>query len=319
MASFSVSDVALTGFRIGREHPKAVAVWAGLQFVLSLTSGLAMITLFAPALATFAGLGANLSRGPASSSDPAAAMAAFQQMGPLFLFMALSALIFYPILYGAMNRAVLRPSDDRFGYLRIGADELRQLGLMLLLIGVAIVATIALSIALVAAFVPLGLMSGARTTAGTGSLIAASALTIMFLFAAFALWIYVWVRLSLASALTFATGKVNLFGSWTLTRGQFWPMFGAYLVAFILAIVVLLLTGVINIAVTAAAGGGFGASAAQQLTSVGAFLTPARIISLLVSSAANALIWPVTLTPPAAIYKTLPGSVSAIDTAAAFD
>ena len=52
------------------------------------------------------------------------------------------------ILGAAMNRAVLRPSEERLGFMRLGADELRQLGLgclMLVVFAAALVAYSALS------------------------------------------------------------------------------------------------------------------------------------------------------------------------------
>jgi len=312
MASFSASDAALTGFRIVRERPKAVAVWAAVQFVIALASSLIMVSLAGPFLDS-------LKAGGGATRDPAAAMAMFRQVGPLYLFFVLFALIFYPILYAAMNRAVLRPNDEGFGYFRLGADELRQLGLTLMMVGLVLVAYIALIIVVAAMAATFSTAFGARTGAAAGAAAPLILLAVLLGFAVICLWIYFWVRLSLASALTFATRRVNLFGSWTLTRGLFWPMFGAYLVAAILVVVVLMLTGVITLAITAAFGGGLAGIAQATPSTVASVLTPARLAGLVISSAANALVWPVMLTPPAAIYQSLPGSVSAIDAAAAFD
>jgi hypothetical protein len=289
MTSFSVSDAATTGFRIVREHPKAVAIWAALQLMLSLGSSVVMVTFGAP-LTTLGTFGANASR------DPAVAMAEFQQLAPLFAFFLIFALVFYPILYAAMNRAVLRPEEEGFGYLRVGADELRQFGLMILLIAVGIAAYIAVIVAMLIAVVPLGLMTAASRGAGAaGPTFAVGILTLLLILAAVALWVFVWVRLSLASALTFATRKVNLFGSWTLTRGLFWPMFAAYLVALILVIVVMVLTGVISVALAAVTGGAASLTSAANLSSLSAFVTPTRLVGLVVSSLAYALVWPVML------------------------
>ncbi|MEI9891311.1 MAG: hypothetical protein WDN45_12940 [Caulobacteraceae bacterium] len=67
--------------------------------------------------------------------------------------------------------------------------------------------------------------------------------------------IYGFVRLSLASPLTFDTRKVDLFGSWALTRGRFWKMLGTYLLVVGLALVIGLLVMIITIAVAAVLGG----------------------------------------------------------------
>lgn len=45
----------------------------------------------------------------------------------------------------------------------------------------------------------------------------------------FVFLIWLAVRLSLASPLTFDTRRVRVFGSFALTRGRFWSLLGAYL------------------------------------------------------------------------------------------
>lgn len=137
-----------------------------------------------------------------------------------------------------------------------------------------------------------------------------------------AAWIYVWVRLSLASPLTFATRRINLFGSWRLTRGIFWPMLGAYLVAGILAIVVSLLILAISAAVSAAVGGGLSGLQSMMkpdMSSLATYLTPARFVTIFANAVSTALVWPVLLTPASAIYRSLPEAVDADKTASAFD
>lgn len=312
MANFSASDVALTGFRIVRERPRVVAIWAAIQFVISLGFSLGMVSLAGPALASLSAGGASASR------DPAQAVAMVRQLAPFYALLVLFSLAFYPVLYATMNRAVLRPSEEGLGYIRLGADELRQLGLLLLIVLFVVVAYIALIIALVAIVAA----TGAVTRGGGAGTSLIGLLAVLVGLAAICAWIYVWVRLSLASAQTFATRRINLFGSWALTRGQFWPMFGAYVVALILAIVVSLLAGVISLAVGAVLGGGVGGLSAlfqPNMTSVAAYLTPARLVQLVIGAASNALVLPVLFTPAAAIYRSLPGSLGEMEAASAFD
>ena len=83
-------------------------------------------------------------------------------------------------------------------------------------------------------------------------------------------------------------------------------------------------TLVISSAVTAVIGGGASGMAGMfrpDMSSLAAYLTPARIVSLVISSISSALVWPVLLTPAAAIYKSLPGVLgeTGAATAAAFD
>jgi hypothetical protein len=306
MARFSVGDAALTGFRIVRAHPKAFAIWAVLQFIFSLGSALAVVSLIGPALA---GVTAGQGR------DPAAALAMFRNLGPFYLAILFAVLIITPIVNGAMNRAVLRPSDEGFGYIRLGEDELRQFGLILLGIGVGLVAYVILLLAVVAAVMVPALMTARSVGGGT---VWSVLLSVILGFFVVGLWIYVWVRLSLAPALTFATRKINLFGSWKLTKGLFWPMFGAYTVAFILVIVIQLTTAVVSLSLTTA-GGGLAGLTHPDLASAMNVFAPMRLISLAISAISSALVLPLIMTPPAAIYKSLPGSVSEIEAASVFD
>jgi hypothetical protein len=315
MASFSASDAALTGFRIVRERPRTLMVWIAVQFVVQAVLVLGMVQVAGPAMTQLSAASVG------STRDPAQTAAIVGQLGPFYLLIALFSLIFYPILYSTMNRAVLSPGEEGFGYIRFGADELRQIGLLLLVFGIGIVAYIALIFVLVVA----GIVAAVATGSGHGgpsAMILTGLVAVLVGLAILAAWIYVWVRLSLASPLTFATRKINLFGSWRLTRGLFWPMLGAYVVAFILAMIAMLLTTVISLAVSGVLGGGVAGLQAvlrPDMSSIPAYLTPARLVSLAISAVSSALVWPVLLTPAAAIYRSLPEAVEAPNVAAAFD
>jgi len=126
MAQFSVSDVAFTGFGIVRHKPVAVLIWVLVQLVIAFGFSVLLVTRFGPVFQQIATLT------PAQQQDPAQAVAMLRLMAPLYGYGILFALIFYPILFATMNRAVLRPGDDAFGYIRVGPDEARQLGLILI-------------------------------------------------------------------------------------------------------------------------------------------------------------------------------------------
>jgi hypothetical protein len=301
MRGFSATEAAFTGFRIVRERPRAVLVWGLIQIVIGLVFGAVMVVTAGPTVMAAQAQGL-------ATKDPAQAVAMLRQLLPMYAMLMVFALIFYPIVYAAMSRAVLRPQDEGFAYLRLGADELRQLGLMLWILLVAFVAYVASILVLVVVFLATGFAGAASGgKVGAGALVGGLA-GILALLAFIALWIFIAVRLSLASPLTFATGRVNLFGSWTLTRGRFWPILGTYLLTLALAAVVYMLGYAIIAACVAVAGGGIGGLATlfrPDLSSLAAFLQPARLAQVVLSGLLTALIWPVILTPPAAIYRSL--------------
>ena len=296
MAGFSATDAALNGFRLVWERPKVLPWWAGLQFVFSL--GLSAFTAVSagPAFTKLAAM----RLGP--GADPTEVLGLFRQIAPTYVVLLAATLVLYAVLYAAMNRAVLRPNEDAFGYLRLSSDELRQLGLFALLVAIGFVVYIALVLVVAVLFTAAALATGGANSPG-------SALAVVVLIPAIlAVFIFFFVRFSLASPLTFATHRIDLFGSWALTRGRFWPLLGTYVIAFALNLVVLLLTFAIAVAALTVAGGGVGALAdlgRLDLSSLDAVLRPGRIAYLAVSAIGSALAWPVMLTPPAVIYRAI--------------
>ena len=236
MAEFSISEAALTGFRVVREHPRAVLVWAAFQLVFSLLMRALVASTAGPDLIA-------LMANP-TPPDQARASLMLGQLIRLAVVVLPFALVFLAILMGAMNRIVLRPAEDRFGYLRLGGDEVRQLCL------IALASVVFLGIEVAAAIVAgllIGVVGGGR--ASPSSLI----LALVLVYVAVILFA---VRFSLASALTFDRRKVDLFGSWRLTRGRFWPLFGALVITIALAMVIGLLGFVITSALQLVATGG---------------------------------------------------------------
>jgi hypothetical protein len=99
-----------------------------------------------------------------------------------------------------------------------------------------------------------------------------------------------------------------------MTRGRFWPLLGTYLIAFALSVVVIVLTIAIADAAVAVAGGGMAALAStvqSDMSSVAVVLKPARLANITVFAIGQALIWPVTVAPAAAIYRALTGGAAA--------
>jgi hypothetical protein len=276
MAGFSITEVGFTGFRVVREHPRAVLFWAAAELVFMILLTLAL----GPMVNTLTSLPPEVwrdSKRLSAAIEPYAGTA-----DAVWLLLA----PFNAVLNAAMNRAVMRPDQDRFGYLRLGLDELRQLGLILILLALVFVGA-----TLVGILVQFG-----------GPALGALALT-----AAIALWIVGGLRLSLASALTFDRRQIDLVGAWRLTQGRLMPLVAAYALAAAMSIVVFLLTSAVTEAAVALASlaGGDASQAARMPTSLSAFLRPAEIVNLVLGAVSVALMWPVWLTPPAAIYLRL--------------
>ena len=213
VADFSIQDAAFSGFGVVREHRSYVFIWAGLALIVSLVLTAATIIIAGPAMTNLQALSASGIR------DPATVLPLLGRLVPLYLVMTPASLVFYGVLCAAMNRAILRPADIRFAYLALGADEFRQIALLLLGFVLFAGVYILLVIGLVIAAVLLNSVAHAPP----------ALLGFIAVVAAFTAMIWLAVRLSLASALTFreAVG-CRCSSSWALTKGRFWSILGTY-------------------------------------------------------------------------------------------
>jgi uncharacterized membrane protein len=87
------------------------------------------------------------------------------------------------------------------------------------------------------------------------------------------LTIWVGVRLSLATPMTFASHRFAVRDAWGASRGKFWPLFGMIVLAVIFYVMVWLLISVIGMALIGLAGG------AQALENIRS-LSGAAIVSV---------------------------------------
>jgi hypothetical protein len=298
MPAFSLTDAAFEGFRLTRERPGVVGAWAVLYGLMSVLTGLVMIATVGPQFATLRD--AARSGGP---TDPAEAMRQFRILAPFFASILPFVLVFWSVLTCAVYRAILMPEQGGFGRIRLGADEFRMMGLTVILWFLAFV-TIFLS-ALVAG---IGVMVAAASgpLAGfLGNLISVGSLGIT---------VWVWVRLSLAGPMTFLTGEIHVFRSWSLTHGHFWRLAWTYGLALILAAVVTLLALVIFTATA----GVFVTMSGRPLSdiakvfetdtaSLAAYFTPAQVLYQAFWAVLQVVVYAVLLSPAAVIYASLTG------------
>jgi len=288
MSDIAVTDTAFTGFRVVREHPLALPFWALAALVFSLAIK-----------GAFLAAGGKIIDPPMFQTDPAQAramLAEFAGLAPAILAAAAVGLVVNCIAYAALNRAVLRPQEGAFGFLRLGVGELRLLGAMVLLAIVFLAAYIGL-IFVVVICAALAALGGKVVAIIVGAMTLATAICIFAILA---------VRLSLVLPCAFDTGKIALGESWALTRGRFWPILGVYLLALALTGVVLLLAWLVKMGVGALV---LGSRLPDFLTNepenLADLFTPVILLRFTLSAVTSALIWPLTLTPAPAIYRQL--------------
>lgn len=289
---FSASDAAFSGFRAGREHFRAVLVWIVVFGAASLALSVAIFPIMGPYLAELEQLGSQ------TNPDPQASLALLNKLWPFIGPILIYSFAVNAVQYAAVNRMILRPSDSAFGFLRLGGDELRQLGVA---IGLALVIFAAYLVGVIGVtMIAIALGAVNKGLALFAGVIAGLALV--------AFLIVLMVRLSLASAQTFATGRINLFGSWRLTRGHFWSLLGAYLLALILAAIVWMAIQALAMVAAMLVGGGMSAVGEMQspdVSSLQAFYTPSTIVRTAFAIITAPFLTLIVLCPAPEIYRQL--------------
>lgn len=298
MSDIRSSEVAFTGFRFIRAHPGVIAIWAGVY--------LAVVFLAIAALIFMAGAEFTQLTRLQGGEGGALALSLLARLAPAFAVLGVGAAMAFAVVYAGAARAVLRPQEKAGAYLRLGADEWRQF-LLLLLMGVVFLAAYIALIVAAALLIAGGAM--VFRDAGVGGVILGILLGVASGLAAFCAAVYIAVRLSLASPLTFDRGRVDLFGSWALTKGRFRSLLGAYLLAWLLAMIVSAAAFAINLAVTGVGGGlaGLMQMGSPDMSSLGAYLSAAVVAGLVVNAIAAALMWPVMLMPASEAYRQIVG------------
>lgn len=290
MSKFSASDAAFSGFRLVRENLKTVAIWGGLLTVASFLYNVVSIHFFGPQMHALSEYFASNTDNP----DVEEFGRRVADLTPMMLWTLPYSLVLNGVLFAGINRLVLRPEEKGFAHLGFGLTEARQAAVWLS-INVAICGVVGLGLGL-AEF--MGALGGP-----TGALLAL-AITLATLGALF----YLPVRLSMASATTFDTGKLTVVRSLPLTKGLFWSLLGAYFLAVVMCVIVFLLLMVILSAATALLTGDIGAGGRvlhADSTSLKAYLTPLGMVQTVISTAMSLLISLIVFSPPPTIYRIL--------------
>ncbi len=290
--TFSATEAAFEGFRIVRRHPLALVFWA-LAYILFFA---VFFLMFGGSLAALMATMQSLKGAEPSPQD-------LEGLGQSYIgFMGLAAplgLILGAVLNAAVARAVLTPQDNRFGYVRLGADELRVMAVSLILAIVFFAAAIVL-------FAVVGIAAGVAAQAGQGL---AWLVGILLGLVAVAALVWLSMRLSLAVPITVAEKRIAPFASFSLTKGRTLAILGMAIIAFIMSMLVSILGTIIALPVTMITGGletlatFQGQSTLQILQAAGAALVAWGVVNAIFSAMQLAVLY----APFSAIYRDLKG------------
>ncbi|RZJ00648.1 MAG: hypothetical protein EON90_06415 [Brevundimonas sp.] len=301
MAHFSATDAALEGFRLARRNPKAVVVWALLALVFNFAIISVMIAIAGPALTELNEL---------NRAGPAAANSArtLELAGPVmagYLAMIPLAFIYLAVFSGAIFRGLVQPQDRAPGFLKLGGDELRLLATSIVVCVISMVAIFLISLILT---ILVGVIATAASGGGEPNLAVMIPgillLYVAIIFAALAIY----VKFSFAGPMTFVRKKILIFQSWGATNGRFWPLFGCYLLAIVLGVIVTLLGAVIGLAAMMALGGSITALTSPNMSSLAAYFTPGMIAYLIVNSIVSGLTFAIYQAPAMTAYQAIHGA-----------
>ncbi len=226
----SVGSILGGAFRLVRDHPLAVLVWSLIQGVAFVALFFALHPLF-QVYADFVSaiLSKQIVAAPGKPPDLQALqplIARMQAAAGIVLLAELGLFALLMILFTATQRAVLRPAERGFFYLRLGGDEFRLMGLAFVLavclgIGMFIAEFVLVILVLIVAF-------------ATGSGAVTGVLVLALVCALMCAILYAEVRLSLAFPLSFVRRNFIVGEAWRLSKGRFWTLFGAYFILWLL-------------------------------------------------------------------------------------
>lgn len=302
MADFSATNAAFEGFRLARERPAAIGIWSAFLLVFGVVTTALLIAMAGPQLAAMATA--------EPGADPSQMMASFGAIGPAYLLILLLSFVAYAVLYAAVFRAILRPAEGGVGFLRLGGDELRVGLALLAVIGILFVAYIVCVLAGAVVFGGAAAAAAGAGDAGGPMALVAGLIGFVVFVGLFCALIWLLVRLSLALPATFDRRSIQIASAWRLTKGRFWPLLGAYLLSFVLMIVVYLLALIVFAAIAALLGGGLAAVGGvfqPDLTSLAGYFTPLIIVYTVFTAVLSALALAITVGTTAAAYREIAG------------
>lgn len=295
--AFSATESAFEGFRLAKRSPMTILVWAVFYIVVTAL----VIAVAGGAMGQFMQMAATMEPGAEpSDAEMMAFMSAYFSMLGLILPISL---VLGSVSYAAVNRAVVRPSESAFGYLRLGMDEVRVFVVSLVL---SIVFGLGFGLAGGLIFGVMGAM--AAMMSDNAGLVGLLMVVAGLLFVALIIWVV--VRLSLALPITVAERRIAIFDSWKLTKGHFWGLLGMAILAWVLCLVVQILLSIVLMPILFAVSGGFENLAAIETMQPMEFLqtmAPMAITILVFAAIVSALQLAIMYAPFASAYMGLTG------------
>ncbi|MDC7677343.1 hypothetical protein [Asticcacaulis machinosus] len=289
-------DFAFAGFEIIKKNPVAVLLWGVVYTVVSLVATVLMVLMGGTSLAALQ------SYEQSPPADPTAVFGQLAAILPSALLAGLIGLVVSAVIQCAVYRTVLQPSAKGFGYMQLGSHELRQ-----------VIATILWYLAfflfyilfLVAAMIPLVLAS--LVTRANGVL--GGILIFIVAVAAVVAFIYILSRWSLALVQSFDERKINLLGSFKLTKGSGWTLLGGYVLLTIVVIMIAAVVFGVLFGVAMGMGIGFSEAASQimqpDMSSLTALFTGIYGIQIVISGLLSGIGYALFYGATTAAYQAL--------------
>ncbi|RZJ46565.1 MAG: hypothetical protein EON87_04190 [Brevundimonas sp.] len=295
--SLSASEAAFEGFRVARRSPLAILWWSALYLLMFA----AIFLIGGPALVQVMAQTQALETGGDPSMEDVRALG--ESYAAFMGWIIPPAIVIGAMLNAAVARAVIRPAESAFGYLRLSMDEVRVFVVSLLL-------GILITVASMAIFMVIGILAGAASATGQTWLWLVIVLAALGGMAAI---VWLMVRLCLAIPITLAERRMAVFASWGLTKGHFWSLFGIAVIAAIMSIIVSLLGGIVAAPLTLLTGGlgALGREEGATLVELIRIGWPALLVWGMVNSVLSALQVAVLYAPFSAAYMQLKGTPSA--------
>lgn len=227
--SFNATESAFEGFRLARRAPLAILAWAAAYVIF-------FAVFFAVAggsLINVVSLAEQLEQSAEPSMEQVTTI--LRAYGTLMFLVLPLSMLFSAVLSTGVARAVIRPQEGRFGYLRLGRNELRILLAML-------------AVGLLMLGVTVGGMGVASVLGGLAAEMNTPLLNLPAVLVGLAtVGVSIWlaVRLSLVVPISFAEEKIALKESWVMSKGRFWPLLGMAVLAGVMSMLVGLLGSIV--------------------------------------------------------------------------